>query len=231
MAPSLHIVRELDLAVRGEPWAFARDNRYSIAAHFAQLKARIPQLFNGRILLARNPRIEGDRFCADYFEAGFADFMAWRDWGFPDTTVVNAFGMGALRAADGAFLLGEMGPHTANAGRVYFAAGTPDPSDVAGDRMDIAGSIAREVAEETGLTADDYVAASGWTIVRDGHRVAVMRALHSPLAAEALRARIVAALAGQPEPELSAIHIVRGAADITAAMPAFVEAYLRRAFA
>jgi 8-oxo-dGTP pyrophosphatase MutT (NUDIX family) len=230
MSLSIHIVHDLDLSVRHEPWAFARDNRERIASHFAQLQERTPQLFNGRILLARNARVEDVCFRAEYFETDFADFMAWRDWGYPDKAIVNAFGMGALRSADGAFILGEMGTHTANAGRIYFPAGTPDPSDVVGERMDIAGSIAREVAEEIGVGADEYAASSDWTIVFDGPRVALMRALQSPLRADALREKITAELARQSEPELAGIHVVRGLDDLSSVMPAFVDAYLRRAF-
>ena len=56
--------------------------------------------------------------------------IAWRDWGFPDRAVRNCFSAGAIRASDGAFVLGVMGAQTANAGKIYFPAGTPDPSDV-----------------------------------------------------------------------------------------------------
>ena len=118
--------------------------------------ARGRELWNGRVLLGRNPVFAGERFSADYFETDFASFLAWRDWGFPDSDVFNGFGMGALRGSDGAFVLGEMGEHTANAGRIYFPSGTPDLDDVSGDVLDIAGSVAREVEEETGLTPADY---------------------------------------------------------------------------
>ena len=80
--------------------------------------------------LGRDPVFAGDRFSASYFETDFASFLAWRDWGFPDRSVFNGFGMGALRCSDGAFVLGEMGRHTSNAGRIYFPSGTPDPDDI-----------------------------------------------------------------------------------------------------
>ena len=93
----------------------------------------------------------GVRFSAAYFETDFASFLAWRDWGFPDLHVFNGFGMGALRCSDGAFVLGEMGQHTSNAGRIYFPSGTPDLDDVVDGAVDISGSVARELEEETGL--------------------------------------------------------------------------------
>jgi len=98
----------------------------------------------------------GERFTASYFETDFASFLAWRDWEFPDREVFNGFGMARCAAADGAFVMGEMGGHTANAGRIYFPAGTPDLDDIKGDTVDIAGSVVREVGEETGLSPADY---------------------------------------------------------------------------
>ena len=139
--------------------------------------------------------------------------------------------MGALRSSDGAFVLGEMGQHTANAGRIYFPSGTPDLDDIIEGSVDMAGSVAREVAEETGLAAADYRADPHWDCVVSGASVAMIRILNVDTSGEALRARIEANLARQREPELSAIHLVRDVGDLTAAMPRFVTAFIEKQLA
>jgi 8-oxo-dGTP pyrophosphatase MutT (NUDIX family) len=229
--PVIHRVTTLDLSLQPQPWPFAEQRRADIDAHFALKRNEKPQIWNGRVLLGCNPVFSGDCFSADYFEADFASFLAWRDWGFPDHDVFNGFGMGALRCSDGAFVLGEMGQHTANAGRIYFPSGTPDPDDITGDTVDIAGSVAREVAEETGLTPADYHADAHWNCVVSGAAVAMIRLLHVDSPGTALRARIEANLARQHQPELAAIHLVREASDLTAAMPRFVTAFIEAQFA
>jgi 8-oxo-dGTP pyrophosphatase MutT (NUDIX family) len=229
--PVIHRVTTLDLSFRPSPWPFAVERRADIDAHFAIQRAEKPKLWNGRILLARNPDSTADRFSADYFEADFASFLAWRDWGFPDREVFNGFGMGALRGSDGAFITGEMGHHTANAGRIYFPSGTPDLDDLNGEAVDMPGSVAREVLEETGLSAADYRAAPHWDCVVSGAAIAMIRILNVDLTGEALRERIEANLARQHQPELVAIHLVREASDLTAAMPRFVTAFIEQQFA
>lgn len=228
--PVIHRVTAFDLRVRSTPWPFAQARRADIDAHFADRQHEKPELWNGRILLARNPVFTEGRLTADYFETDFAGFLAWRDWGFPDRDVFNGFGMGALLCADGAFVLGEMGQHTANPGRIYFPSGTPDLDDVRDDAVDIAGSVAREVEEETGLTAADYTASAHWDCVVSGAAIAMIRILRVDMSGEALRARIEASLARQHQPELSAIHLVHGTRDLTGAMPRFVTAFIEKEF-
>jgi 8-oxo-dGTP pyrophosphatase MutT (NUDIX family) len=229
--PRIHRATTLDLRVRPWAWRFAGERHAEIGAHFALRQRERPRLWNGRILLGRNPEFAGTLLRADYFEADFASFLAWRDWGFPDSGVFNGFGMGALRSADGAFILGEMGAHTANAGRIYFPSGTPDPSDISDGTVDIEGSVIREVEEETGLTAADYHAAAHWDCVFSGPSVAMIRILQVDMPSDALRARIEANLATQSHPELAAIHVVRNRGDLTDATPRFVTAFVESQFA
>lgn len=226
----IHRVTTLDLAVEAWPWPFARERRAEIDAHFAAEQRKNPALWNGRILLGRNPAFEGERFGAGYFETDFASFLAWRDWGFPDTKVFNGFGVGALLSSDGAFALGEMAQQTANAGRIYFPSGMPDLDDVRNGAVDIAGNVARELQEETGLTPADYQDEARWHCFHNGPVVAMVKVLRVDMPGAALRARIVGNLALQQSPELSDIHLVRGKADLTDAMPRYVTRFLEAWF-
>jgi 8-oxo-dGTP pyrophosphatase MutT (NUDIX family) len=222
----IHRVTALDLKVRSFAWPFAAERRGEIDAHFAEKQRDKPDLWNGRVLLGRNTLRSEERLAAEYFETDFASFLAWRDWGFPDAGVFNGFGMGALQTSDGAFLLGEMADHTSNAGRIYFPAGTPDPDDVRDGVLDIAGSIKREIAEETGLSEADYAMDMHWTCVFTGPSIAMIRILRVDMTGEVLQARIEANLAREKKPELRAVHLVRTRADLVPAMPRFVTAFL-----
>lgn len=224
-----------DIAARrldhGWPWAEA--NRARIAVHWAELTRANPALFNGRVLVRRRQNIlediGGSRLELDYVEADYASFIAFRDFGFPDAATGNCFALAALRAEDGGWLLGRMGAHTANPQKIYFPGGTPDPDDVLPDgRVDLAGSVVRELAEETGLTAAEVTFTDDWTAVFAGARTALMREVRVPGPAEVFRERIRAFLAREQTPELADIHIVRGPADLDpAAMPPFMLAFLR----
>lgn len=230
-APRIHRVTALDLRYEPRPWPFADQRRAEIAAHFAKMQREKPAIWNGRVLLARDPAFADGRLSASYFETDFASFLAWRDWGFADRGVFNGFGLGALRCADGTFVLGEMAQHTANAGRIYFPSGTPDRSDISGDTVDIAGSVAREVEEESGLTPSDYRADPVWTCVVSGAAIAMVRLLQVDCSGESLRDRIEANLARQSQPEFAAVHLVRSVADLTADMPRFVTAFIEQQLA
>jgi 8-oxo-dGTP pyrophosphatase MutT (NUDIX family) len=220
-------VDRLELGHSRWEWPFALQRRAEIDAHFTKLQRGKPKLWNGPVLMLRDFAIQDRVFSGRTFETDFAALLAWRDWDFPDPAVKNVYAMGALRGSDGGFLLGEMGAHTANAGKVYFAAGTPDPDDLRGETVDLLGSVVREVEEETGLSPDDFTFAPGWFSVLAGPRIAHMKLLQATVPAEELRARILGFLAKQKEPELSDIHIVRGPDGLSAKMPPFMVPFLQ----
>jgi hypothetical protein len=213
-------------SVAPHAWPFARVRGAEIAAHFAARRAQTPALWNGRMLLLHEWSVASGGMRGTFFETDFANYMAWRDWGFPDASVINCFSMGVVRSADGAYLLGVMGAHTANAGKIYFPAGLPDPSDVTGGTVDLAANVAREVAEETGLAGADFSAQPGWCAVLTGPRIALMQVLQARASAADLRASVLDHIAREAKPELADVRIIRGRADFDPMMPPFITAYL-----
>ena len=168
-------------------------------------------MWNGRVLLGRNPVFAGDRFSASYFETDFASFLAWRDWGFPDPGVFNGFGMGALRCADGAFVLGEMGQHTVQRRAHLLPVRHARSRRHQGrhgrySRQRRARTRGRDRALRPAITR----ASRTGTASTPDRAIAMIRILRSICRAKRLRDRIEANLARQRQPELSAIHLVRG---------------------
>jgi 8-oxo-dGTP pyrophosphatase MutT (NUDIX family) len=221
-------VDRISLQYVPQPWGFAVEQRAEIDAHFARARRERPQLWNGQVLLTHWHRLHDGEFDAAFLQTDFASFMAWRDWGFPEAGVSNCFSMGALRGSDGAWIMGVMAPHTSAAGRIYFPAGTPDPSDIVNGSVDLAGSVIREVAEETGLGIGDFTQSEGWYCVIDGRQIALMKVLEAAVPAEDLRRRIIGHLARDRMPELADIRIVRSRSDFDPMMPRFVTAFLDR---
>ena len=227
LTPPAIAVDRLSLRLVQKSWRWADDCRADIDAHFQALKRARPSVWNGRVLMLHNKTIAEGTFGGEFLETDFASFDAWRRWNRPDPSVVDCFAAVALFAADGGCLLGEMAAHTANAGLIYFPAGTPEPGDVADGLLDFEASAWRELDEETGIARHALAAEPGWTVVNERSRAALIKAAHAAEPAERLRDRILDNLAGQAQPELADIRIVRGPDDLNDRMPPFVAAYLQ----
>ncbi len=229
--PEIVALDRVEIAVEPWSWQFAHLRRAEIDRHFAFRQRERPALWNGRVLLVHRYTIDDGVLRGACFETDYASFLAWRDWGPPDAGVFNIFAAAALRTTDGAYLLGEMASSTAAAGQLYFPCGTPGPEDIgAAGALDLAGSLTRELLEETGLDIATLDAAPGWCLVRDRGIIALMKRLTARQSAEELRSAIMRHLASEPQPELSDIRIVRGRADLDPRMPTFIVAFLEQSW-
>ncbi len=226
-------LERIDARVSAYDWAFSRDRRAEIDAYWLNRLAGNSGIFNGRVLMQHAASMKDGVLTASYFETAYSDFLAWLQMGVPGLSPRNGFAMAALRANDGAFLLGQMAQDTANPGRVYFAAGTPDPGDVtATGEVDLAGSVLRELTEETGLRADEVKVGAGWKAVFAEKRIAFMRPVTIDMPAEAARTMMLERMKNLHEEELSGIVIIRSMADCTQHdMPPFMIDYLRHMLA
>jgi hypothetical protein len=221
------VLERAEIRLASFSWPFAAARRDEIAAHFADLQRRRSGVWNGRVLLLKDLAIEARVLRGSCFETDYAALCAWRDWDFPDPGVYNVFATAALRSADGAFLLGEMAASTANAGLVYFPCGTPEPGDVDAEGfLDLAGSVGRELLEETGLAIGEPNAEPGWMMVRDRGYIALVKEATSPLGAAELGERVMAYIGREQRPEFIGIRLVRSPADFAPTMPRFVTAFL-----
>ena len=214
-------------------WDWAEREAGLVAAHWRRRLAERPHLFNGRVLMVAGTEVAGDVLRARFFETDYAAMLAWIDHDFPGEPIWNGFAMGALRGRDGRYLLARMAAHTANAGRLYFPCGTPDRQDLtASGDVDLAGSLTREIGEETGLAETGYTVDPGWILVADKGLLAFMRIVRLLQDAGEVAARIRRHLAGEARPELVGIEVVeRGQPLDIAAMPGVLPIFLADAFA
>lgn len=231
--PAVSTLRGLDCRFDPQIWSFAEERCADIEANWAKFIIGKPTSFNGKVFLQHRWTVENGIYRGRYLETDYASFIAWRDFGHPGPPMRNGFAMAALKSRDGAYLLGVMGQGTANAGKVYFAAGTPDRDDLLPDgTIDLAGSVLRELGEETGIRPDEVQVSDLWHCVEHGVRAAFMRPVRIDMAADEARALILDRMKSLHEEELADIYIARGVGDIDPArMPPFQVAYLRAMFA
>ena len=220
-------VTSFRLALHQRGWGFAAEHRARVTAHWAEITARNPSLWNGEILICTGASAEQGHFEAELTKTDYASFVAWRDWGRPDTSVRNCFGAPAAFSSDGALLVGVMAPWTLNAGKAYPPSGTLEPKDVLADgTVDVLGSMRTELLEETGLDID--AAAAGETVaIFEGPRLGLVRRFDFPLRFAEMEEIFVRHQAAEEKPELERIEAMTSADQIDSRMPGYAQEIAR----
>lgn len=218
-------VTAIDIRFVPGQWPAPASLRDRVPEIWGWLSSANPHLWDGRVLGVSAPGgsgppvVEGGVLRGEAREDAFSAFLTWRELGFPEIGVRNLFGSAVIVSADGALLFGLMGQTTANAGIIYPPGGSLEPGDVtAAGQVDVLGSIARELMEETGLDAAE-ARAGKMVAIFDGPRVSLSRLFHFAEDADALAQRVRGNLDAQAHRELADVVLVRSVAELEAAGP------------
>ncbi|MDX3925242.1 MAG: NUDIX hydrolase [Shinella sp.] len=191
----------VELAVSSEPHPFHLAARAEAAANWIMETAANPALYDGEMVLQREICFEGGTLRATGHLVPFSTFLWWRKT-TPAGAGCHLFGLPLVVSSDGGVILIRMGAHTANAGRVYCAAGSLDRLDVRDGGCDIEGNMRREVREETGLDLGQAAAEPGYHLLRIGSIFTLIRVFRFDLPASELLRRIAVHMEDDPAPEI-----------------------------
>lgn len=217
-----------EICVGPAAWSYAHSLSAEIDDNWRAAVRDNPNFFNGTIHLMDQLDIAAGKLTARLLRTEFKNYLYWRQKDFPKTGVRDGFGSALIQSRDGAYLLGRQRAGNVNAGLAYLPGGFIDTRDVdAAGNIDIAASIIREVAEETGLSAADLMPRPGFIVTEHAAQVSIAKPLDVAMDADVIAARIARHIAAEPDAELEEVVIVRTAADLEGlAMPAFARILL-----
>jgi 8-oxo-dGTP pyrophosphatase MutT (NUDIX family) len=204
--------RRAEVRLDSGPHPFAVENAAAIEANWQAERAANPALFDGEVMLLSSLSLEGDWLVGRCHAVRYAALLHWRRHRRPGAE--HAYAHAAIVSGDGALVAIRMAAHTANAGKVYFAAGSFERTDFRDGQADLEANMAREVGEETGLDLGAARAEDGYHLYSaDGATVVFRRYRYEAPAAE-LAARIAAHAAAEAEPEIEGPVVLRSGAPL-----------------
>jgi hypothetical protein len=205
-------VNSYDLEVTDKAWEWAADNAPAVKRFWKKAIVDKPSLFNGQVLVMGEHEIAGGCLSGTVHKTDFASFLYYKDQGLPeDAGVRNVFGCAVVRSVEGHLLFGRMAPYTASSGRVYPMAGTPDLDDIKDGKLDIEGSVQRELHEEAGLFTTDAIRQPGYLLIENAGMSALCAVFDFAASSRDLKMRMMRHIDLQDEPELDEIVVFRRA--------------------
>ncbi|RVD64889.1 hypothetical protein [Mesorhizobium sp. M7A.F.Ca.ET.027.03.2.1] len=206
-------VDDIDVRLDPGPHPFARDNAEAIAENWQHEIAANPALFDGMVVLLSQLAYRDSRLIGRCHAVNYSTFMLWRKRR-ENSGAEHAYAHAMLVAGDNALVAIRMGPHTVNAGRVYFAAGSFEPVDFRDGLVDVDFNMMREVREETGLDLSGVERGKRYHAMSTSSGTVIFRRYHEMAPADEIARRISAFVATETEPEIEGPVIIRHAADL-----------------
>ncbi|KQU77794.1 hypothetical protein ASD99_18435 [Mesorhizobium sp. Root695] len=215
-------VDAVDVRLDPGPHPFALDNAEAIAENWQREIAANPALFDGTVVLLSQLAYRDNRLVGRCHAVTYSTFMLWRKRR-ENSGAEHAYAHAMLVAGDNALVAIRMGPHTVNAGSVYFAAGSFEPVDFRNGLVDVDFNAIREVREETGIDLTGAARGKRYYAMSTNSGTVIFRRYHETASADEIARRISAFVAAETEPEIEGPVIIRHAADLPAGLSAHMK--------
>lgn len=210
-------VRDVTIAVDPASHPYETAMAEAIESNWAAERAANPALYNGQVCMLAEAALRGGRLKGRCHLVRFATLLYWRK-NREAATAEHVFAHAMPVSSDGALIAIRMGRHTANPGRIYFAAGSFDDDDISGGLIDVKGNMRREVLEETGLDLDDARADFGYRLYAHDRNAVLLRRYRFDMTANEIADRIAGHVARDHEPEIEEPVIIRAGEALPAGL-------------
>ncbi|MBY5567971.1 NUDIX hydrolase [Rhizobium leguminosarum] len=203
-------IADVDLRVLPGTHPFVIAEEAAIGENWKRETASNPALFDGRLVFLQQLSLTEEGIWGEGYVTPFSAFMWWRRQ--PQRQGgLHVFAYPVLESSDGALVAIRMGAHTANAGQVYFAAGSLEPEDIVDGRCDIEANMRREVHEETGLDLAHSVAGQGLFASHSNRTVTLLRLFRFDMTADEMVERIESHMLVAEDKEIAGAVAIRSA--------------------
>lgn len=225
-ADTIIAVRSVTVTLDPTPHPFIAGKEQAIADNWAEANGANPSLFDGEVALLSSLQLKGEELAGRCHIVRYSTFLYWRKLR-PVDGVGHAYAHALLVSSDNALILIRMASSTINAGLVYCAAGSFEPSDFRDGTVDIEANMRREVMEETGIDIAHAPCEPGYHLLSKTTGTVLFRRYFFTETAEELAAAIRAHVAAQDDSEIEGPVIVHGATDmpdrLAAQMPGLID--------
>ncbi len=222
----------VDVRLDAGPHPFETVHGEAIEANWRVESRANPALFDGRMSLLSQLAYRDRQLVGRCHMVRYATFLHWRRTR-PHAGAGHAFAHPMPVTSDGALIAARMGAHTANPGRIYFAAGSFDEQDFSGDKVDVEHNMAREVAEEIGVRLDGLPRDPTFHAWTGDAGTVIFRRYRLPMTAEQADRAIRSFIAAETNPEIEEPVVIRSADDLpdrlSPHMPVLIAWHFRQA--
>jgi 8-oxo-dGTP pyrophosphatase MutT (NUDIX family) len=223
-------VDHVDVRLDASPHPFEAGNAAAIEDNWRREQEANPALFNGEVVLLSELAFRAGGLVGRTHAIRFATFLYWR-LSRPVASAEHVFAHAMLVSNDNALVAIRMAPHTSNPGRVYFAAGSFEPQDFPGGRVDLHLNMAREVREETGLDIEGLRREGRCRAWSGSTGTVIFKRYFLERSASEIAADIRTFVATDPDPEIDGPVVIRSAGDLPANLMAHMRPMIEWHFA